>query len=251
MIQSLERGIQALVFLSKRKTAGVTEVAEVLGVNKSTAHHILETLIGTNMVAQDKETAKYKLGPGILRLSDRLVKNLNIISTAKPHMAQLVEATGESAHLCMLSNDSAVVIGQVMTDSRLAVHAKIGNVEPVYCSSVGKCLLAYSEEDKLESIIARLNLEPFTKRTITEVQVLREELKEVVARGYAVDDGEVSEDIMCIAAPIFNNVGAVHYSLGISCPKSRVKGEKRIEKLTEEVTQTARKLSEQLGFFND
>ena len=251
MIQSLERGIQALVFLSKRKTAGVTEVAEVLGVNKSTAHHILETLIGTNMVAQDKETAKYKLGPGILRLSDRLVKNLNIISTAKPHMAQLVEASGESAHLCMLSNDSAVVIGQVMTDSRLAVHAKIGNVEPVYCSSVGKCLLAYSEEDKRESIIARLNLEPFTKRTITEVQVLREELKEVVAHGYAVDDGEVSEDIMCIAAPIFNNVGAVHYSLGISCPKSRVKGEKRIEKLTKEVTQTARRLSEQLGFFND
>jgi len=203
------------------------------------------------MVAQNKETAKYKLGPGILRLSDRLIKNLNIISTAKPYMARLVEVTGESAHLCMLSNDSAVVIEQVMTDSRLAVHAKIGNVEPVYCSSVGKCLLAYSEENKRESIISRLNFEPFTKKTITDAQVLREELQEVSVRGYAVDDGEVSEDIMCIAAPVFNNAGAVLYSLGVSCPKSRVKGDKKIEKLAKEVTQTARNLSEQLGYFKD
>jgi IclR family transcriptional regulator, KDG regulon repressor len=251
MIQSLERGIQALVFLSKRRTAGVTEVAEELGVNKSTAHRILETLIATNMVAQDRETAKYKLGPGILRLSDRLIKNLNIISAAKPYMAKLVEATGESVHLCMLSNDSTVVIEQVMTDSRLAVHAKIGNVEPVYCSSVGKCLLAYCDEDKRKNIIARLLFEPFTKKTITNAEELQEELKIVTARGYAVDDGEVSEDILCIAAPVFNNTGAVLYSLGMSCPKSRVKGDKKIELLAKEVTQTARKLSEQLGYFGE
>ena len=251
MIQSLERGIQALVFLSKRKTAGVTEVAEELGVNKSTAHRILETLIATNMVAQDKETAKYKLGPGILRLSDRLVKNLNVISAAKPLMARLVEATGESAHLCMLSNGSAVVIEQAMTNSRLAVHAKIGNVEPVHCSSVGKCLLAYCEADKRESIIARLRFEAYTKKTITDVQALNEELIEVAARGFAIDDGEVSEDVMCIAAPVYNNTGAVPYSIGISCPKSRVKGDKRIEQLVKEVTQTARKLSEQLGYFKE
>jgi DNA-binding IclR family transcriptional regulator len=251
MIQSLERGIQALVFLSKRKTAGVTEVAEELGVNKSTAHRILETLIATNMVAQDKETAKYKLGPGILRLSDRLIKNLNIMASAKPYMAKLVEAAGESVHLCMLSNDCAVVIEQVMTDSRLAVHAKIGNAEPVYCSSVGKCLLAYCEEDKRESIIARLAFEPFTKKTITNAQKLREELKLVAERGYAIDDGEVSEDILCIAAPVFNNAGVVPYSLGISCPKSRVSGEAKVGKLIKELSQTTRKLSEQLGYFKD
>jgi len=251
MIQSLERGIQALVFLSKRKTAGVTEVAEELGVNKSTAYRILETLIATNMVAQDKETSKYKLGPGILRLSDRLVRNINLISIAKPYMARLVDITGESAHLCMLSNDSAVVIEQMMSDSRLAVHAKIGNVEPLYCSSVGKCLLAYSPEDIQESIIARLKFESFTKKTITTPETLREELKKVADRGYAVDDGEVSEDVMCIAAPVFNNAGDAPYSLGISCPKSRITGEGKVNKIAKEVAQTARKLSEQLGYYKE
>jgi DNA-binding IclR family transcriptional regulator len=251
MIQSLERGIAALVFLSQRKAAGVTEVAEELGVNKSTAYRILETLIAANMAAQDKETAKYKLGPGILRLSDRLVKNLNIISVAKPVMTRLVEATGESAHLCMLSNAAAVVIEQAMTDSRLAVHARIGSAEPVHCSSVGKCLLAFCEEDKRESIIARLNLAAYTKRTITDAQSLRDELGRIVAQGYAIDDGEVSEDVMCIAAPVFSNAGTAPYSLGISCPKSRVGGGAKIDKLVREVTQAARKLSEQLGYFRD
>ncbi len=251
MIQSLERGIAALVFLSKRRTAGVTEVAEELGVNKSTAYRILETLIETNMVEQDKETAKYKLGPGILRLSDRLVRNLNVMSVAKPFMAKLVEATGESAHLCMLSNDSAVVIEQAMTDSRLAVHAKIGNAEPVHCSSVGKCLLAFCEEDKRESILSRLDFKAFTKKTITDAAALRSELQEVASQGFAIDDGEVSEDIMCIAAPVFNNAGNVPYSVGISCPKSRVKGDVKVASLVKEVAKTARKLSEQLGYFRE
>ena len=165
MIQSLERGIQAMVFLSKRKTVGVTEVAEELDINKSTAFRILETLMFYNMVEQDKATAKYKLGPGILRLSDRLVKNLNIISAAKPYMVRLVEKTGESVHLCILSNDSVIVIDQVMTNLRLGVHAEIGNTEPVHCSSVGKCLLAFCQKEKSEDIISRLTFEKFTEKT--------------------------------------------------------------------------------------
>lgn len=247
MIQSLERGMQALVFLSRRRTAGVTEVAEDLDVNKSTAYRILETLMASNMVAQDPATAKYKLGPGILQLSDRLIKNLNIISIAKPHMAKLAEVTGESAHLCMLSNDSAVVIEQVMADTRLAVHAKVGNAEPVYCSSVGKCLLAFSEAEKRESIMGRIRFERFTGKTIMGAQALRDELREIVSRGYALDDGEMSDDIMCVAAPVYDHTGTVRYSLGISCPKSRIKG-KRIETLANEVMQAAEKLSGELGY---
>src|SRR5690554_4119697 len=84
MIQSLERGIRTLLFMSIRRTAGVTEVAKELDVNKSTAYRILETLMSFNIVVQDLATAKYKLGPGILQISDQLVKGLNIISIAKP-----------------------------------------------------------------------------------------------------------------------------------------------------------------------
>jgi IclR family KDG regulon transcriptional repressor len=247
MIQSLERGIQALVFLSNRRTAGVTEVAEALSVNKSTAFRILETLMASNMVAQDKITAKYKLGPGILMLSERLIKNLDIIAIAKPYMIRLAERIGESAHLCMLSNDSAVVIEQIMADSRLAVHARVGNTEPVHCSSVGKCLLAFSDEQLRESILARIAYKRYTANTITDADTLRSHLEEVRARGYALDDGEVSEDIMCIAAPVRIHSGDVAYSLGISGPNGRIL-EKEVETLARQLIETADTLSEQLGY---
>lgn len=247
MIQSLERGMRALMFLSDRRTAGVTEVAEALEVNKSTAFRILETLMASNMAAQDKATAKYKLGPGILQLSERLIKNLDIIAVAKPYMVRLVERTGESAHLCMLSNDSAVVIEQIMADSRLAVHARVGNTEPVHCSSVGKCLLAYSDESLRESILSRIAYERFTQKTITDAGMLRDQLSEIRKMGYALDDGEISDDITCIAAPVRNHSGEIAYSVGLSGPKGRIR-EKRIDVLAGYLIETADRLSEQLGY---
>lgn len=247
MIQSLRRGMQTLFILSKRKSAGVTEIAEELDVNKSTAFRILETMISFNVVTQNKETLKYKLGPGILRLSDQLIKNLDIISAAKPFMARLVEDTGESSHLCMLSNDSAVVIEQIMTDSLLSVNAKVGNSEPVYCSSVGKCLLAFCEEDKKESILAGIDFKPYTKNTITSPEKLRKELDEIVAKGYATDEGEMNEDIMCIAAPIHSHSGIVLHSLGISGPLSRIKN-KKSDAIICQLIKAARNISEQLGY---
>lgn len=247
MIQSLERGMQTLLFLSIRRTAGVTEVAKKLGVNKSTAYRILETLMSFNMVAQDPATAKYKLGPGILQISDQLVKGLNIISVAKPYMACLVDETGESSHLCMLSNDTAVVIEQIMTDSRLSVNARVGNTEPVYCSSVGKCLVAFCDDEKRETIISKIDFVPLTKNTITDKERLRAELDQIVENGYAVDDGEMSEDIICIAAPIYNHSGKVSYSVGISGPKNRIK-EKRVDAMALKVINTANKISGHLGY---
>lgn len=250
MIQSLERGMEALFFLAKRKNAGVTEVAEALRVNKSTAFRMLETLMAFNVVAQDSTTAKYKLGPGILRLSDQLVKNLNIISVAKPHMIRVVEDTGESSHLCMLSNDNAVVIEQILASSRLTVNAKIGNSEPLYCSSVGKCLLAHCEEEKRESIISMIDFVRYTGNTIMDRESLMKELDDIAKKGYAVDDCEMSDEIMCIAAPVYNHSGSVLYSVGISGPKARIK-EKKVKALAEKLMHITGKISEQLGYFKE
>jgi DNA-binding IclR family transcriptional regulator len=247
MIQSLERGVLALLFLAKRRTAGVTEVAKELDVNKSTAYRILETLMSFNMVIQDPVTSKYKLGPGILQLSDRLVKGLNIISIAKPFMARLVNETGESSHLCMLSNDNAVVIEQIIINSRLTVNARIGYAEPVYCSSVGKCLIAFCDQQKRDNIISNIDFVKYTKNTIPDKERLIDELDRIVENGYAVDDGEISEDVICIAAPVYNHIGEVHYSVGISGPKSRIKG-KKVQILAGKIKNTADRISEQLGY---
>lgn len=247
MSQSLERGLQALLFLSTRKSIGVTELADELKINKSTAFRILETLQKFNMVEQNKQTSKYKLGPAILKCSEQLYKNLNIISLARPIMTKLAEEVGESVHLCILSNDSAVVIEQIMTNSRLIVNAKIGNAEPLHSSSVGKCLLAYSDEQLREQIISRLTFTKYTEKTITSVERLREELSKILINGYALDDNEISDEIKCIAAPIFNHMGEVHYSMGISGPSGRMNNDK-IEMIIPKLIKATNMLSIQLGY---
>jgi len=245
MSQSLERGLQALLFLSSRKSIGVTELAEEL--HKSTAFRILETLQRYNMAEQNKNTAKYKLGPAILKFSEQLYKNLNIISVAKPYMYKLADEVGESVHLTVLSNDSAVVIEQIMTNSRLQVNARLGNAEPLNSSSVGKCLLAFSPSELTEKILKRMAYPRFTEKTITDENELRKELEKIKKDGYAVDDGEISEEIKCVAAPIFNHTGEVIYSIGISGPYYRMKEDKMKTVITK-LMRTSAMISEEMGF---
>lgn len=246
MSKSLERGLQSLLFLASKKSVGVTELAEELQVNKSTAYRMLETLRQFNMAEQNKSSLKYKLGPAVLKLSEQLYKNLNIISIARPYMRRLAEEIGESVHLCILSNDRAIVIDQIMTSSRLTVNAKIGNDEPIHSSSVGKCLIAFSSEQTIERILEN-PLEKFTEKTITSKQDFLAELEEVRRTGYAIDDGEISEEIRCIAVPIFNHLNEAVYSMGMSGPTSRMTAFK-IETVAGTLLAAGNAISTQLGY---
>jgi DNA-binding IclR family transcriptional regulator len=226
MIQSLQKGIETLLFLASRKSAGVTELAEALNINKSTAFRILDTFLEANMVEKNKETLKYKLGPAILRLSEQYYKNYNIIADAKPLMERLAAEIRESVHLCVCANNSAVIIEQIMSDSRLVVNAKIGNSEPLHCSSVGKCLLAFSPDEDREKMMSQMTFDIYTDKTIRSREELQKEIEKVKAQGYAVDDGEVSEHIICAAVPVFDSTGRCQYSLGASGAASRMTNEK-------------------------
>ena len=226
MAQSLKNGIDALLFLASKKSVGVTELAEALGVHKSTAFRILDTFLDANMVQKNPETSKYRLGPAILRLSEQYYNYFGIVALAKPIMTRLASEIRESVHLCVLDNNSAVVIEQALSASRLVVNAKIGNSEPLHCSSVGKCMLSFVPEPVRETIIADITFEQFTENTIQDEQALREELARIRQRGYAIDDEELSEGIRCVAVPMFNERGACVYSLGVSGVVSRMTQEK-------------------------
>lgn len=141
-------------------------------------------------------------------------------------MEQLAGEIRESVHLCVLANNSAVIIEQVMSDSRLVVNAKIGNSEPLYCSSVGKCLLAFAPDEIREKLISQITFDVFTDKTIRSSRELRTELQGVRERGYAVDNGELTEYIRCVAVPVFDERGSCNYSMGASGAMSRMTQEK-------------------------
>jgi len=245
MSQSLRKGIDTLLFMSSRKSVGVTEVAEALDVNKSTAFRILDTLLSYDMVEQNKDNKKYKLGPAILQLSQRYNKNFSIIEVAKPVMERLAGEIRESVHLCVLANNSAVVIEQVISSSRLVVSAKIGNREPLHCSSVGKCLLAHAPDEIRNAILDIMTFDSFTPYTINNKESLAVELAKIREAGFAVDDRELSLDIKCVAVPIWDANGLCVYTLGTSGAAGRMTEEK-IEKILPLLSKAAATIS--LGY---
>lgn len=247
MSKSLKKGIEALLFLASRKSVGVTELAEELKIDKSTAFRILDTFLEANMVEKNQETLKYKLGPAILKLSEQYNRNYNITAAAKPVMEHLAVEIRESVHLGVAANSSAVIIEQIMSDSRLVVNAKIGNIEPLHCSSVGKCLLAFAADDVREKMLAGITYDVFTERTIDCREKLCTEIDTIRRQGYAIDDGELSRDIKCAAVPIFNSSGVCIHSLGVSGAASRMTKEKYMRVITS-LIKAGKEISSELGF---
>lgn len=247
MIQSLDRGLHILFILAEHRSRGVTELADDLQVNKSTVFRLLETMEMRGLVQKDEVTAKYRLGIGVLQISDGLIKNLDILGTAKPILKQLTTVTKESSHLCTLTGEKVYIVDQVKSDQVMKVSAAIGQEEPIYCSSVGKSILAHLPEEKLNKIIEETEFIRFTKKTITCKEELMEDLARVRERGYAIDDEELSEGVCCVAAPIFNFKGDVKNSIGISGPTLRLNKE-NLETYIENVKTAARNISYSMGY---
>ena len=229
MSESLKRGIDALLYLSTRKSVGVTELADELDVNKSTAFRILNTLLESGLVEKNKETATYKLGAAILRLSERYYKNFYTITVALPIMKRLSVEISESVHLAIASNTGAIVVEQVMCEGT-AVNAKIGHNEPLHCSSVGKCLLTFSTVADGKNLLKSVVYDKYTDKTLTDEKSLLKEIEKIRKDGFAVDNGELDADIRCVAVPVYNNFGDCIYSLGVSGTANKMT-DSRIEKI--------------------
>lgn len=222
MSQALKNGLDALLLVASRRSLGVTELAAELGIDKSTASRILATLQEADMVERHPDTLRYALGPAVVHLYERYHRNLSVLAVARPVMERLAAEIRESVHLGVLANDQAVVVDQVLSDSRLVVNAQVGGSEPLHCSSVGKTLLAFAPDELRDSLLPGLALDARTDRTITDADRLNAELDRVRRLGYATDDEELSVGIRCVAVPIRNSRGSYEYALGASGAAGRM-----------------------------
>ena len=223
MVQSLDRGMQILSILEQKGSAGVTEIAAELGVNKSTASRLLDTLKKHDMVQVDPATKKYRLGFRILYLGEGIKRNINVIATARPFLSQLCDELNESVHLCAFNNGTVYVVDQVRSKSVYNLSANVGMAEPLHSSSVGKCILAFKPPAMVEQLLKDYQFTAYTPRTITNLNDLMKHLAVIREQGYAIDNEELTPGVRCIAAPIYNYRGNVNYSLGVSVPTSHIK----------------------------
>lgn len=245
-IQSVDR---ALFLLETIAEAGgettLTDLANRTGLNISTCHHLLATLIQRGFVTKVTGRRLYALGARILYLGHTCLQ-VDLPRRAQPYLEAVNRATGETVHLAAMQGDDIVTLA--VREARHAVRvetAKVGKLEAPHAQSIGKAILAWLPEDEMRRILSP-NLKRFTEHTITELPALLELLRNVRRTGYAMDREEFLPGVICIGAAIRDQAGAVVGSISASTPMMRATDE-HIALVRDEVTSAARTLSAEFG----
>lgn len=218
MLQSLDRALNMIEYLTTQKSASVSELAEKFDVDKSTATRIMQTFDAHDLVKKDPYTQKYSLSNGTLRLSYQVILNNKIIQIAQPYLQRLAEVTEETSRLCGITKQSIYIIDQVHYGKSLFIpNADIpGMSKPLYCSAIGKSALAYLPKEEVMDIMKNIEMRRFTENTICSLDEFFAQLEQVRQNGYALNTAEYIDRAFCIAAPIFDENDMPSYALGIS-----------------------------------
>jgi DNA-binding IclR family transcriptional regulator len=250
MVKSVSRALDIIKLISLKKGGlGVTEIANQMDINKSSVYRILSTLVQYGYVEQDKGTERYKLGYQFLEVSSRLLESLDIRTEAKPFLQELEKETNEVIHLVVYDQGEVVYIEKLDGNEALRMHSKVGKRAPMHCTSVGKAILAHLPADSVQEILERKGLPVHTVKTITDKNVLVEELAEVKKKGIALDLEENEYGITCIAVPIFDHLGKVAAAVSISGPTIRMT-ETRLVELQPRMIEIGKQISARLGFLS-
>jgi DNA-binding IclR family transcriptional regulator len=222
-------------------------ISRKLKIPKSSASYILRTLEKQAYLNRDPSTGKYRVGLKILSLSRGALSGLDVREVALPIMRHLMEKTNLTCHLAILDGPQAVYIEKVEPQGFIKMDTWVGRRMRVHATSVGKALVAYIAQERLEKILADSGMEKRTPKTITTPARLLKDLEKVRAQGYAIDDEENNMGARCLGAPVFNQHGVIEASLGLSGTTNQVNAQ-TIPRIVEHLKDAARHLSMQLGY---
>ena len=216
---------------------------------KATLHRLLQELIDAGLILSSAHDRCYRPAVGLLELSYRAWEGLDLRQTAARHLDALWQSTNETVHLAVRDDLDIIYIDKRESPKALRLYSSIGRRGPIYCTGVGKAILAHLEPPLRAQVIDRLKLRAHTKQTITSRQALLLALEEIRGSGVALDCGEHEDGIGCVAAPIFDRNNRVIAGVSVTAPSVRM-DEARMAALKPEVCQTARAISRDVTLSN-
>ena len=244
---ALNTGLDLLEGLgAASRPLGLSELARTLDADNANVHRLLAVLRNRGYVNRNEDAKTYSLGAGVVQLAGALLRNMDVVTEARPLMRELVNVTGESVHLAHKTVHGGVYLARERLARRVTVETEIGSPVVVHATSTGKALYCCDPTEIVEAILNREGMDVYTDNTITDRDVLLADLEATAARGYALDNEELSVGVRCIASPVVDISGTVKASIGLSGPASRLDDE-RLQKCAALVCAAAKTLSEQLG----
>ncbi|MBT9385915.1 helix-turn-helix domain-containing protein [Pseudooceanicola sp. CBS1P-1] len=220
-VASVLKVFSVLETLSEDDTASLATIAQHAMTSKSTTHRLLQTMVDLGYVTQDPETEKYGLTLKLFSVAARALKqDGDIVQVADAGMGKLSRATGESINLGLLeSHDQRVVyVHSYPSVYSLSMKSTIGMRNPLHSTSLGKALLAFRDPSEIEERIAAMELSRRAPNTITDPQVLRDQLALTRSRGFAEEIEESEAGVRCMAVPLLNHLGRSVGAISIAFP---------------------------------
>lgn len=221
-LQSLVRAFAVLEVLSKSDVPlRLAEVSQRMQIHKSTVHRSLMVLERISLIERTADN-HFRLGMKLYELGSRALQQMDLRTRIRPYFQRLSTQFGMTVHLGVLQKTSVVYLDKAEPNRRICLSSKTGSTNPVYCTSLGKAMLAYLPEEAVEEIVQQINFVRFTPKTICSKEELLEALYRVRKREFAVDDEEIELGVRCIGAPIFDENNVPVAALSMSGPKARV-----------------------------
>lgn len=242
-IQVADRIFQVIEVLAAKGQCGLLDLSRELELNKTTVHRILNSLTCMGYVKQDTDTSKYSLTFKICELSNQILTQIDIVDIARPYLKELMRKTEETIHLVERNGLDAVYIDKVEAFSNAArLVSKVGRSIPLYCSGVGKALLADMSDDEIAAIWNNSSIHALTPHTITDFPTLMERIRKVRVDGFALDDEENELGVRCVAVSLKDYKGSSKYAISLSSLVSRM-DQPRMEELAKELMETKQKIT--------
>lgn len=248
MLKTIAKASEVLSLYDRDHTEwGVQQVAQRLGLAKSSAYDLLSSLAEVGFLAKT-DKGRYGLGWRLVVLSEILLATSELRREALPVMEEIAAKYQETIHLAILDDTKVVYINKLEGKQTVRVElTSLGTRLYAHCSALGKVLLAYRPKEDVKRIIATEGLPRFTPNTITEEAELEETLLNVRKQGFAVDQEEVLPDLCCVAAPVHNYTGHVVAAISMSVPTYRFQRSEIY--FRKGIIAAARRIEARLGYF--
>ncbi|PSK99529.1 IclR family transcriptional regulator [Murinocardiopsis flavida] len=244
MSQTVQRAIVIIETLAEDPRT-LSEMADVLGVHRSTALRLLQTLEGSGF-ARRRGDGRYTVGTRLISIAQQTLEGLDLRGLAHPHLRRLNSACGHTVHLAQLIGDEVIYVDKIDGTEGVRMYSRVGRPASLHASGVGKSILAQLPPERAAGLLDGAELTAHTESTFTDRAALEAELDAIRRRGWAVDDGEFEDFMNCVSAPIADSTGQVVAALSITSLRVIAPLE-TLRALVPDLLHTAEAISAELG----
>ena len=248
-IRVLDRAFRVLSLLSDGKPRSMQEISEGIELSTSTTYRLLSTLTYYNYIQRNEQTTLYYLGLACLELAHAYQESDDTRRVALPELEALRDEIKETVHLAVIDRMQIIYLEKLAGLHAIGIMtSRVGARMPAYCTGLGKVLLAYQNPEQVIQYFTTHEMRQFTSTTITNIDILMDQLNIIKKSGYGFDIGEHEYEVRCVAVPIFDINNKVVAALSVSGPAARLDPVENNKGLIDQARETAINISRKLGY---